>query len=263
MNTAFPRPRLVVAGWLPGAEPSSAPVVDALLGSLAAGWETMGSATSMNASDDELRTAWRDVDGFVLSNPPFSTGITPARVFTGRLIRLFPHTAMEDGSRLTSEPMRDRFLTLLFSLARFRQVADSGSVAQLTRFHAAHKYLLLAYSEAGMRELGGLAATASERSWAEVVQAYRAVFVRSLARPARPASHANALAHAFGHVSDHLEPSQRQDFVRLVGRFVAGEHVLQDALGLLRGWADQHGIEYLQAQTYLAPYPDLLRLSAS
>lgn len=260
---AFPRPRVVVVRWLPGLDlAGTAGDVEGLLRRMATCWTVLPPVPAVPLSEDELRDAWSDADGFVLSNPAFSAGITPARVFNRRLARLFPDAAMEEDVPLASQPFRDRFLSLLFSLARFRPVAASGSIGQLTGFHAAHKYLLQAYSEQGMRELGAMVATAADRPWDEVVHAYRSTFIRSLARPARLSSHANALTHAFGHVTDRLDPSDRRQFLGLVERLLAGEQVVHDALRMLRQWAEFHDVTYLRAQLYLDPYPSVPRTVA-
>ena len=85
--------------------------------------------------------------------------------------------------------MRERFLTLLFALARLRQVERSA----LVDFHACHKYLLLAYEETGMREMGRIVAEVAERPWPETLALYRERFARAFACPARVVAHINAL----------------------------------------------------------------------
>ncbi len=117
--------------------------------------------------------------------------------------------------------MRERFLTLLFALARLRQVERSGERSALVDFHACHKYLLLAYEETGMRELGRIVAAVAERPWPETLALYRERFARAFARPARVVAHIDALQHAFGHVSEGLSSPERAHFLDQLGELRA------------------------------------------
>jgi uncharacterized protein YbgA (DUF1722 family) len=154
---------------------------------------------------------------------------------------------------------RDRFLLLLFGLARLRAVEDSRLRSVLADFHARYKYALLAYDEAGMRELGGVAASVAERPWEESVALYRARFVRALARPATTGGHVNALTHVFGHLSDRLAAGERQFFLRQLDDARAGRLPPSGALSVLRSWLQHVDVPYIAAQAYLAPCPEVLR----
>jgi hypothetical protein len=151
------------------------------------------------------------VDGFVLKARSPSCGlggvdlhasadgIAPIGKTTGAFASAvtvrFPWAAIEDEGRLGDDPLRARFLTLLFGLARLRAVEAGREQSALADFHARYQLLLLAYQEEGPGELGRLAATAAERPWEETVTRYRERFALALARPARGGAR----------VADHLE----------------------------------------------------------
>jgi uncharacterized protein YbgA (DUF1722 family) len=169
--------------------------------------------------------------------------------------------ALDREPRLRSIPGRERFLTLLFALARLREVESSGERARLVDFHARYKYVLLAYDEFGMRELGALVAAVAERSWEDSLHRYRSRLIRAFEQAARPGGHGNALAHAFGHLSDRLAPEDRQRFGDAVAAFTAGRTPVGAVLALLRGWAIRLEVPYIRRQAYLCPFPRSLALS--
>jgi uncharacterized protein YbbK (DUF523 family)/uncharacterized protein YbgA (DUF1722 family) len=214
-----------------------------------------------------------DVDGFILKNRSPSCGIGDVKVygpgegvvegktsgaFGARVLEEFPHAAIEDEGRLRSVALRERFLSLLFGLARLREVERTRSRRALTEFHASYKYMLLAYSEEGMRELGRIAASVAERPWEESMAMYRAAFARAMAKPARLRSHVNALTHAFGHVSDGLSPGERQFFLATLEDLRASRTTVPATLLLLRSWVVRFDVAYLKRQAYFNPFPDLL-----
>lgn len=228
---------------------------------------------AMSSFSDAFLGGLEAVDGFVLKNRSPSCGIHDVKVyapgdggvvagktagaFGGRVLEQFPDAAIEDEGRLRSEVLRERFLSLLFGLARLRQVEASGSRRELTDFHASYKYMLLAYSEKCMRELGRIAASVAERPWEETMAQYRATFAQALAKPARLRAHVNALTHAFGHLSDGLSPEERQFFLQTLDELRASRTTVPAALLLLRSWVVRFDVAYLKRQAYFQPYPEL------
>lgn len=229
----------------------------------------------MSGFADRFADGLQDVDGFVLKNRSPSCGIHDVKVyapgenggvagkaagaFGGVMLDRFPHTAIEDEGRLRSDALRERFLTLLFALARLRAVEDSGQRAALVSFHACYKYTLLAYEEQGMRELGRVVASVAERPWTETVALYRARFAQAFAKPARLRAYVNALTHAFGHISDRLEPQERQFFLAQIDEMRTGRVTVAAAVMLVQSWSVRFNNPYLLQQTLFCPYPATLR----
>jgi uncharacterized protein YbgA (DUF1722 family)/uncharacterized protein YbbK (DUF523 family) len=212
-----------------------------------------------------------DVDGFVLKNRSPSCGIGDAKVygegeaaavtgkragvFGGAVLERFADRAIEDEGRLRAPEIRERFLTLLFALARLREVEATGRRGALVELHAQYKYMLMAYHQLHARELGRIVAGVASRPWADVLRDYRATLARALARPARQRSHINALMHAFGHISDGLSAGERAFFLDHLEELRAGRVNTASALTLLRGWVLRFGEPYLEKQVYFRPYP--------
>jgi Protein of unknown function (DUF1722) len=72
--------------------------------------------------------------------------------------------------------------------------------------------------------------------------------------------HGNALHHAFGLVSDHLDDTRRHDILTTIDACRRGEVPLSVPVALLRHQARGCGAGYLEAQTYLDPFPAALGL---
>lgn len=152
---------------------------------------------------------------------------------------------------------RERFLTALFAFARLREVEQRGERSGLVAYHAAHKYLLLAHDEPGMRELGRIVGAVAERPWQETVQLYRARLHEAFVRPASTGGHVNALTHAFGHLSGSLSTAERRLFVQVLHDVAEGRSSVHSALLLLRSWVIRFDVPYLAQQAYFEPYPSV------
>ncbi|NIP36562.1 MAG: DUF1722 domain-containing protein, partial [Thermoplasmata archaeon] len=74
------------------------------------------------------------------------------------MARRFGHLAVEDEGRLRNMNIREHWLTKVYTLARFREMARDGSMKDLVRFQAEHKFLLMAYNQKEMREMGRVVA---------------------------------------------------------------------------------------------------------
>jgi uncharacterized protein YbbK (DUF523 family)/uncharacterized protein YbgA (DUF1722 family) len=196
-----------------------------------------------------------EVDGFLLKAKSPSCGVKDVKrlpagkgagLFAEAVLERHPGIPVEDEKRLTNRRIREHFLTRLFAAAELRSVR---AMRDLVAFHARHKLLLLACRETSMRSLGRVVANPSRKPFADVKAAYEAGFGKALAEPPGPGPLANALEHAFGHLSDALAPEERR-------RFRGGRAA--DAVGLLRTWLARHPRPYLEGQSLLDPFPEEL-----
>ena len=217
----------------------------------------MGTADGFLLKSRSPSCGFRDVKiyGSDQEGPPLGKA---AGAFGKRVAERFPAAALEDEGRLNDGGLRERFLTLLFALARLREVERGGERSALVAFHARYKFVLLAYEERGMRELGRIVAGVADGPWNETLARYRERFALAFARPARLGAHVNALQHAFGHVSEGLSPPERAFFLDQLGELEAGRLPLAGTLTLLRSWVLRFDADYVDRQAYLEPYPRAL-----
>lgn len=214
------------------------------------------------------------VDGFILKNRSPSCGLKDAKVyaapekapsvgtgpgmFGGAVRERFPDLPVEDEGRLTNRAIREHFFTAIFALARLREVVDSGQMGALVDFHTRNKFLLLAYNQARMRELGRVVANLQRRPVGEVMAAYVAGFRAALARPPRRPAVVNVLMHALGYVSEELSPAEKGYFLDLLAAYREGRQPLSTLVGVLRAWILRFEQPYLSAQTFFSPFPEAL-----
>ncbi len=220
------------------------------------------------------------VDGFILKNRSPSCGLKDAKVyaapekapalgagpgmFGGAVRERFPDLPAEDEGRLTNRALREHFFTAVFALARLREVVDSGQMGALVEFHTRHKFLLLAYNQARLRELGRIVANPGRKPVREVMAEYVAGFRAALARPPRRPAVVNVLMHALGYVSEGLGPAEKGYFLDLLTAYREERVSLSAPLSVLRAWVIRFGEPYLSGQAFLNPFPEaLLSLSDS
>ncbi len=228
----------------------------------------------MSSFTDRFLDGLRDVDGFVLKYRSPSCGLSQARIYNSRspraghrkgagafgeqVVARFPDLPIEDEGRLQNFDIRQHFLTRLFALARFREVVRSGKMRDLVSYHASHKFLLMAYNQTAMRELGRIVANADRRPFPEVAAAYRTRLTEALATAPRRTSAVNVLLHGFGYVSDGLSTSEKAFFLETLERYRAKQVPLSVPASLIRSWILRFDVDYLLDQVYFEPFPQEL-----
>ncbi|MEM4284255.1 MAG: DUF523 and DUF1722 domain-containing protein [Candidatus Caldarchaeum sp.] len=214
------------------------------------------------------------VDGFILKNRSPSCGIKDAKIyagpedapsvgigaglFGGAVRARFPDLPVEDEGRLTNKAIREHFFTAVFALARLREAASSGEMKVLVEFHTKHKFLLMAYNQARLRELGRIVANSSKHSFPNVLAEYAPRFRAALSRPPRRPAVVNVLMHALGYLSDGLTPAEKGYFLDLLTAYREGRQPLSTLVGVLRAWMLRFEEPYLSAQIFFSPFPEAL-----
>ena len=157
---------------------------------------------------------------------------------------------------LVDDELRDRFLTRVFTLHRWRQACGATpSVAKLQAFHGANKSLFTAHDESSTRALGRSIASCRGAEVSDLAHEYIIQAMRILDRPAGRGAHVNVLQHVLGHFRGTLEPPTRAALHEMLGDYAQGQVPLAVVREVLLGHARAVGSEWLRSQTYLAPYP--------
>jgi uncharacterized protein YbgA (DUF1722 family)/uncharacterized protein YbbK (DUF523 family) len=217
------------------------------------------------------------VDGFILKNRSPSCGIKDVKIhadaaaappvgtgsgqFADAVLERFGGKAIEDEGRLRNPHVRDHFLTRLYTLAAFRELAERPAMGKLTEFHARNRLLFMAHNRTGMRALGALVANPRRDPPATVFAAYEEGLGRVLARPARPGPWIDVAQHAFGFFSRQLTPREKTFFDTLLQRYRAERQPLSSVLSVIAGRVARFDEPWLEAQSFFEPYPHpLMRL---
>jgi uncharacterized protein YbgA (DUF1722 family)/uncharacterized protein YbbK (DUF523 family) len=231
-------------------------------------------SASMERFCDQFIAGVADANGFLLKARSPSCGTRDVKIYseTGNLLsaaqrqgffgraamRRFGDTAVEDEGRLRNFLIRERFLTMLYTLARFRELAAEPTMARLTGFHARHKLLLMTYSEVVMRQLGKLGANEERRQVADVFRDYGALLPRAFSGPPKYTAAINVLMHALGYFRDGLNADEKAFFLDSLQRYRTGKVPLAVPVGIIRSWVVRFGEPYLAQQVLFQPYPEEL-----
>lgn len=214
------------------------------------------------------------VDGFILKSRSPSCGLGGVKVYDGPESRVtrrsepgvfasavlakYQGLAVEDEGRLRNRHIREHFLTKLFALARLREIGAGGRMRDLVRFQSVYKFVLLAYGEKHLRELGRIVANAGRWPFEEVFGRYRAGFTAALARPPRTRTFINVFQHIAGFFGEGLTKGEKAHFGNLVARFQTGRAPASSVTSLLESWAVRFEAGYILDQAVFAPFPEAL-----
>jgi len=215
-----------------------------------------------------------DIDGFLLkgrspscgpsvvkvycSSQKGSSAIKGVGLFAQAAQNCFPYAAIEDEGRLKNFHIREAFLMKLFALARLRALMINPSIHALTVFHANHKLLLMCYHQEIMRQCGQIAANSEGLPLKQLVRAYAERFHSAMAKEPGQRNIINALYHAFGWVSEQLNPSEKKLFLDAVEEYRDDRVTLATLQHLLRSYVARFEHDYLGEQYFLEPFPKAL-----
>ena len=228
----------------------------------------------MDAFAERFLSGLPPVDGFLLKNRSPSCGISDVKAYTTEgspassgkrpgmfgesVLERFGDLAVEDEGRLRNFRIREHFLTKLFALAELRAVVERGELRDLIAFHARYKFVLMAYSQTRMRELGRLVANRSGSAFSELSTRYRTGFASALSKPPRRPSVINVLEHAAGYFKDGLASREKAMFRKVLDRYRAGRAPLAGPAAVIGAWVAREDEAYLKDQAFFQPYPEEL-----
>lgn len=192
------------------------------------------------------------------SQPPERTGIG---LFATALQHAYPNLPLEEEGRLCDPVLRENFIGRVFVYQRWQKLTQQAPTANaLVEFHADHKYLIMAHSQTGLRELGQLVAQAGKTDLAALQQQYIQKLMQILTRKATRGQQANVLSHLMGYLPEHLERDDRAELVEMIQHYQQGYLPLIVPITLLKHHFRKHPHPYIERQYYLKPHPSELML---
>ena len=225
---------------------------------------------AVNALAERRRAELDGLSGYVVKSRSPSCGLYSVRVheggrivtangrgiFAAYVLAASPLLPAEEEGRLNDPLLREAFVEQVWARARLNQLfGRRWQLRDLIGFHARHKLQLMAHDPVRAHQAGHLVATARARPDDEVRAGYTALFGGALTRRVSRARHCNAMHHAFGLVSEHLDDTRRHDILATIDAYRRGEVPLSVPVTLLRHHAEGCRAAYLAAQTYLDPFP--------
>ena len=216
-----------------------------------------------------------DLSGYILKKDSPSCGLARVRVygkpgmppkrgmglFAAALTGQHPLLPVEEEGRLNDHRLRENFIVRVFAWHRLQNFfAGQYSRGGLVRFHATHKYLLLAHSPEQYRELGRLVAAAKDYSPQAMREKYTALFMEALTFKTTIKKNVNVLQHIFGFFKKSLHPTEKQDILNIIEDYRNELVPLIVPITLIRHYVNKLDVEYVRDQVYLNPHPRELML---
>jgi len=181
-------------------------------------------------------------------------------LFASAFLEANPALPVEEEGRLNDPRLRENFVSRVFACQRWKSIARLDRRA-LMDFHRAHKFVLMAHSQQGMRRLGAMLgeATAQTRTQ-DLAETYWSEFSEVMKRTPSRRNHTNVVQHMAGYVSDKVDAEDRRELGEAIERYRLEQVPLIVPVTLIRHYVRKLGIEYLGGQVYLDPHPDELML---
>jgi len=218
------------------------------------------------------------VDGFILKNKSPSCGVKAVKIYplggNGRpktdgiglfaeaVFDYFPKLPVEDEGRLRNFHLRENFLTRIYTLADYRENVENGHFGDILDFHRKNKLLFLSYSQIYLRKLGRLVSDSSKIPLDDLLSQYKKIMMEMLLIDPLPPANVNVLLHAFGHFSKDINHQEKAFFLNSLEKYRQGRIPLLVIQNLLKSWIIRFNNDYLNDQTFFAPYPeDLMEIT--
>ena len=230
--------------------------------------------------DFALNTAAQlaDISGYVFMSKSPSCGMERVRLYTSKghaektgvgayarvLMQSLPNLPCEEEGRLHDPMLRENFVNRVFTYRRWQSLRSAGLTAKsVIDFHARHKYMVMAHSQAAHERMGRLLSHLKGVDLEAVADAYEAELMAALKRRAGRKRNANALQHIQGYLKDRIDGGDKQELSESIEAYRREEVPLVVPMKLLRHYFRRNPDHYIDRQWYLDPYPESLGLRNS
>jgi uncharacterized protein YbgA (DUF1722 family)/uncharacterized protein YbbK (DUF523 family) len=219
-----------------------------------------------------------DLCGFIFKSDSPSSGMIRVKVYSEKgmprkigvgmfaraFMEHFPRIPVEDDGRLHDPAIRENYIERIFTLRRWRDVADNPpKMGKLVDFHTRNKLLLLSHSQKHYRLMGQLVANAQKMPLKELYDQYEQELLAALALKTTLRKNNNVLQHLMGYFKKQLTPDEKQELLEVFEQYNREYVPLLVPLTLINHYVRKYDQPYLKTQTYLNPHPLELKLRTS
>lgn len=216
-----------------------------------------------------------DVSGYIFKSKSPSCGMERVKLYAANgyssskgvgayaetLMASLPQLPCEEEGRLNDPVLRENFVNRVFAYRRWQSLRGAGLTAKaLIDFHARHKYLVMAHSQAAYQRLGRLLSHLKGVDLERVADAYEAEFMTALKRRVSRKRHVNTLQHIQGYLKRRIDGDDKLELADSIEAYRREEVPLIVPMKLLRHYFRRHPDDYIGRQWYLDPYPESLGL---
>jgi len=216
-----------------------------------------------------------DLCGFIFKSDSPSSGMERVKVYnekgmpekTGRgmfaraFMEHFPLIPVEEEGRLHDPKLRESFIESIFTLKRWREVAQGKkTLGTLVVFHTQHKLLALSHSEKHFRAMGKLVAEGKKLPLNDLYAQYETLLMEALKLKTTLKKNVNVLQHMMGYFKEQLSKDEKQELLEILDEYRKGYIPLIVPVTLINHYVRKYKQDYLREQVYLNPHPIALQL---
>ncbi len=179
-----------------------------------------------------------------------------AGIFVKAFMDRFPSLPVGDEEGMRNAFIRENFIERIFVCQRWREFEmHDGTTAGLARFHASHKLLMMSHSIRHLRELGAMITNGTRLRRSVLFERYEQVLVAGMRLPGTVKKHMHVLQHLAGDFKKQLSSVDIEELQDAILCYRNGLVPLIVPITLIRHYAREYDIPYLQQQCYLNPHP--------
>ena len=216
-----------------------------------------------------------EISGYVFMSKSPSCGMERVKLYNAKghaekkgvgayarvLMASLPNLPCEEEGRLNDPVLRENFVNRVFAYRRWQMLREQGlSAARLIDFHARHKYMVMAHSQAAYQRMGRLLSHLKGVDLEPVADHYEAEFMTALKRRVGRKRHVNVLQHIQGYLKQRIESGDKRELAESIEAYRRDEVPLVVPTKLLRSYFRRNADDYIARQWYLDPYPEALGL---
>ena len=143
-----------------------------------------------------------------------------------------------------------------YVLERFLDLKDEPSMENLVNYHTNNKYLIMAHSQVGLKELGNIVANHKKLPQKVVLEKYEKNLVSTLKKEPSIKNHINVLMHIFGYFGKYLNQNEKAIFMQFIKDYKTNKMTLGKILSEIEPITYKFNNLYLISQTYFLLYSD-------
>jgi len=185
-------------------------------------------------------------------------------IFAARVKTLFPNLPTEEDGRLNDPLLRDSFIKRVYIYNDWQHINELGLTCDaLYKFHARHKFTLLAHCQKIYRKLGPIVASINNNNVNNIADEYIQLMMQALKKTATRSNNTNVLMHLQGYLKELLPKEDKVELAQCILEYRKGILPILSPLTLLKHHFRHFPNNYISQQSYLNPYPKELAIQVA
>lgn len=226
----------------------------------------------MNTFTSKFLDELGDMDGFIFKGLSPSMGIDDVKIYSGismspvieknaglfaaEVIARYSGYPIEENERLRNSRIRHHFLTYLYTFATFRQVKKESSLEELLKFHKNNRFLFMSYNTEILAAMSELLVSGTEVN--QLFNEYESLLKQLMRKPGSLDLKMDTARNIFSMFTD-TTPAEKSFLEDMLGRLSNNSISEDSVIELLRMFASRSQGEDAYENTFLYPYPEMLK----